>query len=126
MAEEADRDGAQGQAAPASLSQMSSKKLTTFVLGSQRKSRLQKAREAQRRKEEREKVEAAKVFESFVASFDVEPARPDTMFVPEGGSSRPSRTPQNRGKAMQVCLAFGGCWFFVARLLMLGPPQGNL
>eukprot|EP01039_Chlorochromonas_danica_P009805 gene9805-10844_t len=55
-----------------SLKNISDSKLVTFAIGQQKKSRFQKAREEQEAKKKQDDLEAAKVYESFVASFDVD------------------------------------------------------
>jgi len=55
---------------PGSLKTISDSKLVTFAVGTQKKSRFQKAREEKEQKRRQEEVEAAKVFEDFVASFE--------------------------------------------------------
>ena len=57
---------------PGSLKTISQGKLTTFAVGQQKKSRFQKAREEREQKRLQEEKEAASVYESFVASFEVD------------------------------------------------------
>jgi hypothetical protein len=55
-----------------SLRNISDTKLVTFAVGQQKKSRFQKAREDKEAKKILDELEAAKVYESFVASFTAE------------------------------------------------------
>ena len=57
---------------PGSLKTISKGKLATFAVGQQKKSRFQKAREEKEQRQKQEEAEAAKVYESFVASFEVD------------------------------------------------------
>ena len=54
---------------PNSLHSLDKEKITTFVVGTQKKSRFQKARENAELKRKVEETETASVYESFVASF---------------------------------------------------------
>lgn len=57
---------------PGSMKTISQGKLATFAVGQQKKSRFQKAREEKEQKRKQEELEAASVYESFVASFEVD------------------------------------------------------
>ena len=54
------------------IGRISQGKLAAFAVGTQKKSRFQKAREERELKKKQEEQEAASVYESFVASFAVE------------------------------------------------------
>ena len=54
---------------PGSMKTITTDKLAAFAVGTQKKSRFQKAREEKEIKKKQEEEEAAKVFDSFVASF---------------------------------------------------------
>jgi U2-associated protein SR140 len=54
------------------MGRISQGKLAAFAVGTQKKSRFQKAREERELKKKQEEQEAASVYESFVASFAVE------------------------------------------------------
>lgn len=54
---------------PGSMKTITDDKLANFAVGNQKKSRFQKAREEKELKKKQEEEEAAKVFDSFVASF---------------------------------------------------------
>lgn len=56
---------------PGSLRTITETKLVSFAVGQQKKSRFQKAREDAEEKRKEEEKEAAKVYQSFVASFEV-------------------------------------------------------
>eukprot|EP01041_Mallomonas_annulata_P005425 gene5425-10875_t len=60
------------QLQPGSLKTISDSKLATFAIGQQKKSRFQKAREEKELKKKQEDEEAAKVYDQFVASFEVQ------------------------------------------------------
>lgn len=60
------------QIKPGSMKTISQTKLATFAVGQQKKSRFQKAREEAEEKKKKEEEEAAKVYSSFVASFEAE------------------------------------------------------
>jgi U2-associated protein SR140 len=55
---------------PGSMKTITDNKLVAFVVGQQKKSRFQKAREEKEMKKKLEEEAAAKVYESFVASFE--------------------------------------------------------
>lgn len=60
------------QIKPGSMKTISDAKLASFAVGQQKKSRFQKAREEKEEKKRQEEAEAAKIYDSFVASFAVE------------------------------------------------------
>lgn len=73
------------QVQPGSMKTISESKLTTFAIGQQKKSRFQKAREEAEEKQRQEDEETAKVYDSFVASFQAgEPARKPGKSTPFG------------------------------------------
>lgn len=55
---------------PGSLKTISDNKLATFAVGQQKKSRFQKAREEAEERKRQEERETAKLYDSFVASFE--------------------------------------------------------
>ena len=57
---------------PGSMKTISKGKLATFAVGQQKKRRFQTAREEKEAKAKQEEQEAAQVYESFVASFEVD------------------------------------------------------
>eukprot|EP01040_Poterioochromonas_malhamensis_P009251 gene9251-10040_t len=61
--------GGPKQPTGATLKNLSEEKLVSFAIGSQKKSRFQKAREEQEAKRKQDEEEAAKVYKSFVQSF---------------------------------------------------------
>lgn len=63
------------------LKNLTDSKLVSFAIGQQKKSRFQKAREEKEQKRLQDEKEAAKVYESFVASFEDEK---DKTFVKAG------------------------------------------
>ncbi len=66
------------------LKNLTDSKLVSFAIGQQKKSRFQKAREEKEQKRLQDEKEAAKVYESFVASFEDEK---DKTFVKAGVNS---------------------------------------
>jgi U2-associated protein SR140 len=60
------------QLQPGSMKTITDSKLATFAIGQTKKSRFQKAREEKEQKKKLEDEEAARVYNSFVASFDVD------------------------------------------------------
>jgi U2-associated protein SR140 len=79
---------------------ISESKLATFAVGQQKKSRFQKAREEAEEKKRQEEAEAAKVYDSFVASFQGDDNN-SKVFVrsstsaPSSSSSQPSHNTVN-------------------------------
>lgn len=95
-----------------SLKNISDSKLVTFAIGQQKKSRFQKAREEQEAKKKQDDLEAAKVYESFVASFDVDEdaikpfVRPGRAPAPAvgGGGRKASEMDKLLGEIKKVIL----------------------
>lgn len=73
-------------APPGAIQTISDSKLVAFAIGTQKKSRFQKAREEQEAKRKQNELEAAKVYESFVASFNTD-EEGVKKFVRGGGDS---------------------------------------
>lgn len=70
---------------PGSLKTISEDKLATFAVGKQRKSQLQRAREEAEEKKRLEEIEASKLYDSFVASFEGDDDSNSKTFVRGGG-----------------------------------------
>ncbi len=66
------------------LKNLSDSKLIQFAIGTQKKSRFQKAREEKEAKKKQEEEDAAKVYETFVASFKDEDEETGKSFVRGG------------------------------------------
>lgn len=73
------------------LKNLTDTKLVSFALGQPKKSRFQKEREEKELKKKLDEKEAAKVFESFVESFQDHDDGPIKTFV-RSGESRPKKT----------------------------------
>ena len=69
---------------PNSLTTLNENKITSFVVGVQKKSRFQKAKEEAEAKKKEEESAAAKVYESFVASFAEEDLSTGKSFIRGG------------------------------------------
>jgi U2-associated protein SR140 len=72
---------------PGSLRTITETKLVSFAVGQQKKSRFQKAREDAEEKRREEEKEAARAYESFVASFEAPDDRGAKAFVKGGSGS---------------------------------------
>ena len=73
------------QLQPGSMKTISDSKLATFAIGQQKKSRFQKAREEKELKKKLEDEAASKIYDQFVASFDV--SNESRTFVRQGGQA---------------------------------------
>jgi len=79
------------KSAAGSLKNLTDSKLIQFAIGTQKKSRFQKAREDKETKKKQEEEEAAKVYESFVASFKDDDENGGKTFVRGGRSDSDGR-----------------------------------
>ena len=85
------------QISEGSMKTITESKLASFAVGQQKKSRFQKAREEEEKKRLKEVEEAAKIYDSFVASFEV-PDAGEKAFVRGGsGGGDVYKPPQSSG-----------------------------
>ncbi len=84
---------------PGSMKSITDSKLVTFAVGQQKKTRFQKQRDEKEQKKKQDEVDAAQVYDSFVASFT---ENDDVKTFIRGNTFQDSGDSQNNGKAGDI------------------------
>lgn len=84
---------------PGSMKSITDSKLVTFAVGQQKKTRFQKLRDEKELKKKQDEVDAAKVYDSFVASFT---ESDDVKTFVRGNTFQDDGDSQNGGKAGDI------------------------
>lgn len=85
---------------PGSMQSISEDKLATFAVGQQKKSRFQKAREEAEERKRQEELEASKIYDTFVASF--EGSSDSKTFVRAGAATGDRSGPGKAGEVYKL------------------------